>query len=295
MSVDRARWERWSEEDAFSLCVEYLTDYMNGRLRRDRTEFDISATEVESHLCLKHQITEHNDKLDVGSLTGAKILSALWQLCLKGVLRPSVRTLAWTQVQERIAGNCYSLTESGKEWIKKPEQTIMVTASGSYAMLLSNFSEKFGNAYRERVIDAVKCFDAGAFFACAAMCGAASEAIYLALAIAKEGAGQEEFVLKKYRASDGRKQLQNSLTHGLAAGLRQSLESGFTVLAYWRDASAHGESSVVGAAEARTALQTLFSLAQLASDRWADLTISKQQPQQPVAVAMQSTTENQSK
>ena len=80
MSVDRARWERWSEEDAFSFCVEFLTEYTNGRLRRDRTEFDISATEVESQLCLKHQITEHNDKLDLGSLTGAKILSALWQL-----------------------------------------------------------------------------------------------------------------------------------------------------------------------------------------------------------------------
>jgi hypothetical protein len=295
MSVDRARWERWSEEDAFSFCVEFLTEYTNGRLRRDRTEFDISATEVESQLCLKHQITEHNYKLDLGSLTGAKILSALWQLCLKGVLRPSVRALAWTQVQEAIAGNGYSLTEAGKEWIKNPEKTIMVMASGSYATLLSNFSEKFGNAYKERVIDAVKCFDAGAFFACAAMCGAASEAIYLALAIAKEGPRQEEAVLKKYRASDGRKQLQNTLTHGLAAGLRQSLESGFTILAYWRDASAHGESSDVGAAEARTALQTLFSLAQLASDRWADLTSPKQQPQQPTAVALPSSAENRPK
>lgn len=77
--------------------------------------------------------------------------------------------------------------------------------------------------------------------------------------------------------------------------MRQSLESGFTILAYWRDASAHGESSDVGAAEARTALQTLFSLAQLASDRWADLTSPKQQPQQPTAVALPSSAENRPK
>lgn len=272
MAIDRERWERWSEEDAFSFCVEVLSMYLNRQVQHEFRHFDITATVIEEQLLLKNRITEHNDKVDMSSVIGGKILSALWQLCLKGVLRPSVRTLGWREAGERIVGNGYSLTQAGQEWILNPDHNVMVMASTSFAGLLTNFSSKFGTAYKERVIDAVKCFDAGAFFACAAMCGAASEAIFLALAISKEGADQEEKVLKKYRASDGRKQIQNLLTHGLSSGLRQGLESGFAVLAYWRDASAHGESSKIGQSEARAALQSLLSLAQLASDRWGELT-----------------------
>lgn len=284
MSLNRERWERWSEEDAFSFCVELLAEYMNGRVRHDIRQFDITAKWVEQQICVRNQITEHNDKVDIGSLMGGKIFSALWKLCLKGVLRPSVRHLAFVEAQESVVGDGYSLTESGKQWILHPERTVMVTASASFGGILADFSTKFGAAYKERVTDAVKCFDSGAFFACAAMCGAAGEAIFLALAIAKEGTDQEEAVLKKYRASDGRKQIQNLLTHGLGSGLRQGLESGFTILAHWRDASAHGESSKVGQAEARAALQTLLSLAQLASDRWDDLTVARQLNQEVVVV-----------
>lgn len=288
MPIDRERWERWSEEDAFSFCVEVLTMYLNGQMEHGVRVFDITATLIEGQLLLKNQITEHNDKVSISNLIGGKILSALWQLCLKGVLRPSVRNLAWHEAGEKIVGNGYSLTQAGQEWILNTDRNIMVIASASFAGLLTNFSTKFGNAYKERVVDAVKCFDAGAFFACAAMCGAASEAIFLALAIAKEGTAQEETVLKKYRASGGRKQIQNLLTYGLSSGLQQGLESGFTVLAYWRDASAHGESSQIGQSEARAALQTLLSLAQLASERWSELTNPKSANQLAVTASQEA-------
>jgi hypothetical protein len=52
----------------------------------------------------------------------------------------------------------YSLTQAGRDWILNPDRTIMVMASGSFATLLTDFGTRFGVAYKERVIDAVKCF-----------------------------------------------------------------------------------------------------------------------------------------
>lgn len=269
MAIDRDRWARWTEEDAFAFCVDTLAALLKGEFRHEARNFDITAIVLRDQLFQVNRITEHNDKINMESLIGAKILSALWQLCLKGVLRASPRSLQDT-MKETSDG--YSLTEQGREWIKNQDKHPMLVASKSFADLLSKYSSRFGAAYQERVADTIRCFDAGAYLGCCAMCGAACEAIYLALATEKEGQDQAEAVLKKYRAADGRKQLQNILNHGLNGGLTRGIEGGFTVLAYWRDISAHGETVGVGHAEARTALNTLLSLAQLADDRWDELT-----------------------
>ena len=206
-------------------------------------------------------------------------MSSMWLLCLRKV-RPSVAHIgSWETARDSIAGNGYSFTEQGKKWLREDPHSILLVASQSYARIVAQYSQVFGEDFVERAHDAIKCYDAGAYLACCAMCGAACESIYLALAVAKSGDAVE--TLKMYRASDGRKRLKSTIEHGKAGGLIRTLDSGFNVLAYWRDMSAHGHKSNIGRDEASSALKTLLELSQLCSDRWIDLT-DKSKPIQPL-------------
>jgi hypothetical protein len=65
------------------------------------------------------------------------------------------------------------------------------------------------------------------------MCGAAAESILLHLAIRKEG--DEESVLLKYKAANGRRALGNLVIAQQRQALKQEFEVCFSLLKYWRD------------------------------------------------------------
>jgi hypothetical protein len=54
--------------------------------------------------------------------------------------------------------------------------------------------------------EAVRCYEAGAYLGCAALCGASAESVLLALAMQKK---TEEEVLKLYLAASGRKKIED--------------------------------------------------------------------------------------
>lgn len=273
MTADIEKLKRWTEEDAYSFCVEYLQAVLAGKIRAQNFGgFDIYASQVLDSFCEHEKLTDHNDRLAAGAFVSRTLLSGLWQLCLRGILRPSVSNLNIQHCQERLPGASYSITEEGKRWLTNSDNLHMLLASRSFAELLCSNSDRFGIAYKERVVEAVKCFDTGCYLACCSMCGAACESIYLALAVSKKG--DEAEVLKRYRSSDGRKQLQNIIEQNLPGGLIRSLKSGFEVVAYWRDCSAHGEVTNLGRSEARACLNILLTLVQTANDRWDDITIN---------------------
>lgn len=275
MAIDLEKLQRRSEEDIYEHFIDYLKRTVNGQIykRSGSHVFDLMVTEVLDDFLSKEGVVGHNEQITAHSQLSGRFLSVCWELCLRGILRPSVANLNWEKAIESVTGNGYSITEQGRVWLKGSEQNFLLIASKSFANLLSNFSDLYGLAFKERARDAVVAYDAGAYLACCAMCGAACESIYLSLAIAKNGNAEE--ILKKYRASDGRKQLRNLLESKLSGGLIRSLESGFNILAYWRDMTAHGESTNVGQSEAKAALNTLLGLAQLGSERWKDITQTK--------------------
>jgi len=72
---------------------------------------------------------------------------------------------------------------------------------GRFAELLDSSGKRFGNAFRERSQEAIRCYGANAYFACCAMCGAAAESIIIAVAVTKTG--DETKVLRDYQSAGG--------------------------------------------------------------------------------------------
>ena len=73
--------------------------------------------------------------------------------------------------------------------------------------MIAPFGPIFGSGFQQRANEAIRCYGAHAYLACCVMCGASAESILLNLAIAKDG--DEQRVLNKYRAANGRRTLEN--------------------------------------------------------------------------------------
>jgi hypothetical protein len=101
---------------------------------------------------------------------------------------------------------CFSLTASGRERLlaSDTEGRVFTIGAGLVAEL-ELVGRRFGEAFKERVRDAVASYLGSAPLACCVMCGAAAEAILLALAIEIEG--DENRVLLIYRQRDGRNRI----------------------------------------------------------------------------------------
>ena len=98
------------------------------------------------------------------------------------------------------------------------------------------------------------------------MCGAASESIFLAIAIAK--IKDEKVVLREYSGANGRRRIENRIIGQAPEPLRKEF-SGLTVLLkYWRDEAAHGKASNISDNEAYTSLGMLLRFALFAKSNW---------------------------
>ena len=106
---------------------------------------------------------------------------AAWELCRRGVLRPSVRFLG---KQGRADGSGYSITAQGRLWIEKQTAEILIGGPDRISQLFEKFTQKFGSAFLQRASEAAHCHAFGVYLACCAMCGAGAESILLAAAIA---------------------------------------------------------------------------------------------------------------
>jgi hypothetical protein len=194
-------------------------------------------------------------------------LSAVWELCLLGVLRPGYPNL-------RFVGNSsdsYSVTESGKKWLREAGESAFIPIDfESFSTILEPFAE-FSPVFFERARDAALCWKAQAYFACCAMCGAAAEAVLLSAAIAKVGEG----AIATYVGRSGRARTETLVVGEAKAFVQQQLHPLFGLIAYWRDQSAHGAVSGVSRSEALTALRGLFYYAKLVHENWSELTQQK--------------------
>jgi len=194
--------------------------------------------------------------------------SAAWNLCLRGVLAPGVVRPGMTGV---VIGAGFNLTAYGRQWLQDASGFECVPAEhGRFAQILAGHAQRFGKGYHSRAQEASRCYQAHAYYACCAMCGAAAESILLALAIGKTG--DETAVLRDYNTASGRSKIERLLTGQMKDHLRQSLMNYMDLLKYWRDSAAHGAIVDVGEEEAFSSLMLLLRLAQFGDSYWSDLT-----------------------
>ncbi len=107
--------------------------------------------------------------------------AAAWELCRRGIIRPGVVEFDKQSTEDGSAGNGYSLTPFGRQWIEEADKdTFIPTEPERFAEMLNPYKERFGAGFHERAQQAVRCYGAHAYLACCAMCGAASESILLA-------------------------------------------------------------------------------------------------------------------
>jgi len=199
---------------------------------------------------------------------------ASWELCRMGVLRPGIQNYGKQLTDDGSAGNGYSITPFGKQWLAETDRDNFVpTEPGRFSEMLAPYSDIFGPGFHERAQQAIRCYGSHTYLACCVMCGAAAESILLHLAITKDG--DEEKILKEYRAANGRKKLENMIISQQKGGIKNDFEICFGLLKYWRDEAAHGRKSNISENESYTSLALLMRCAQFAKDNYETLTGEK--------------------
>jgi hypothetical protein len=195
------------------------------------------------------------------------VFDAAWFLVQRGVLRIGVQ-FEGRQYEDGLG---LSLTPFGHDWIKTAtEDDFMIADGGAMQQRFGAHAKKLGAGYFQRATEAVVCYQAHAYLACCAMCGAGAESILLALA--SEKTGDPAKTLRDYSTASGRTITLNKIVGQADANTKRIFEAFVGLLSYWRDETAHGKHSHIGPDEAAISLIELLRFAMIADRRWAELT-----------------------
>ena len=257
------------EEDAFHYIVRYLREGRSGPY--SSYGYGCYLPNVMREYLASVAGAHPSDTERYLSRVSPPFYNAAWELCRRGILRPGITTHGRQATDDGGSGNGYSLTAYGEKWLQQAGSYDYVPVEpGRFARLLDNLGGRLGLGFRERSQEAVRCYNAQAYLACCAMCGAAAESILLALAIAKSG--DEAKILKDYSSAGGRGRIENLLIGSQTPAIQNEFRASSSLLKYWRDAAAHGKKSNITDNEAYTSLALLLRFAQFTNDRWGDLT-----------------------
>src|SRR5260370_9728136 len=164
---------------------------------------------------------------------------AAWDLCRHGVLRPGVKRMGLQS--DGGVGDGYCVTALGRSWIEQGAPAFVVFEPSRLGKLFESLSPNLGRGFLQRANEAVQCHRFSAYLACCAMCGAAAEALLLAVAIQKTK--NEAATLNMYKGQSGRRRVVNSIVAQLRQSIAGPFESATGLLSYWRDQTAHGTPS----------------------------------------------------
>lgn len=205
-----------------------------------------------------------------GARVAPKFLDSLWEMCLRGILRPS-----WVTSDDQHfagAGYGYSYTENGKKWLSDASHQQLLFSVDKMGEVFSQHRNLYGEGFHERAQEALRCYSARAYFGCCAMSGAAAESILLRMAIEK--LGDDKRALQIYHGKQGRKELKDKVLElgQKADSIKNEVGTGFTILAYWRDDAAHGSALNIDSTMANVALQMLCLFSIACNKHWEALT-----------------------
>lgn len=202
--------------------------------------------------------------------------NAAWEFCRRGIIRPGISEYGAQDTPDGSAGNGYSITTFGQQWLSESTLDDFVpTEPERFAQMLEPYKGRFGVNFHQRVQEAIRCYGAHAYLACCAMCGAAAESVLLAATIAKTK--DEAKVLATYRSTSGHNKIENLLIGQAGSSVKEEFKSYHALLKYWRDEAAHGHSSKISESEAYTALAMLLRFVMFIDNRWSELTSTHQQ------------------
>lgn len=194
---------------------------------------------------------------------------AAWELCRRGILRPSLAKKSGQATDSGGSGDGYSLTEFGRTWLADGGIPVPV-APGRMQEVFGKLADRLGAGFYQRAIEAAITYKLGANLACCAMCGAAVESILLAAAVAKTD--NEDNVLELYRSAQGRRRLQDLIVGKAPRAIAGPFATASSLLSFWRDEASHGQHSTISEMEAHEALARLLRFAQFAADNWKEIT-----------------------
>lgn len=256
------------QEDALLYILQWVRD--GSPSRYSNYGYDIYISNVlDSYLQSEGLDPETSPGYHKKQELSSTFFAAAWELCRRGIIRPGVRTLSEQSTDEGSAGNGYSITPFGRQWLDEDQDVFVPTEPGRFSEMLNPYKTRFGPGFFDRAQEAIRCYGAHAYLACCAMCGAAAESILLAVAVKK--VGDEQKVLKTYSSSNGRSRVENMII-GQATGHIQREFRGYTdLLKYWRDEASHGKASSISDNEAYTSLALLLRYATFVNDNWDDL------------------------
>jgi hypothetical protein len=255
-------------------AVEFILDF----IRTPRTGFanpgfgyEISLQSIL--LCYLREIEHLPEYIQYpqdqarGRELSAIFYDAAWELCRRGIFRPSVHFMGG---QGNNDGSGYSLTTLGRRWINDRPPEALLFSRDRNSQLFEKLSERLGFVFFQRATEAAHCYALGVYVASCAMCGAAAEPILLAVAIAKSG--NESAILASYRAANGRRKVIDGVVGQARQPISEQFRSAMGLLSYWRDDAAHGLASTISEIEAHEAVARLLRFAQFATDNWEQLT-----------------------
>lgn len=258
-----------NEEEAIHYIIHFLRNPIATKYNSYGYDFylpGIIQLYAEKHEGIVNDPDLHRRKIELSPF----FYAAAWDLCRRGIIRPGIRAMGLQSTPDGSAGNGYSITPFGKVWLTESDRDDYIpTEPGRFSEMLKPFQDDFGPGFYERAQQAVRCYGAHAYLACCAMCGAAAESIFLAIAIKKK---DEDEILRIYRSSNGRSKIENIIV-GKARSQIQNEFRGFTILLkYWRDEAAHGHASGIADNEAYTSLALLLRFAHFVKDHWIEIT-----------------------
>lgn len=257
---------KFTLENATQILIEFLKNPDHGN--SSKYGYDIYLpTLVRNYLQKQNNHTESFENLS------PTFYAAAWELCRKGIIRPGVRKHGLQATDDGQAGNGYSITPFGKQWVEEINKNELIpTEPGRIAEILASRTNRFGPGFHERSQQAVRCYQTTAYLACCAMCGAATESIILAATIEK--IKNENEVLKQYSSASGRKKIENLLIGNASQYLQANYKAHSDLLKYWRDEAAHGRSSNIDEGEAYISIVSLLKFAIFIDNSWEELTKS---------------------
>ncbi|MDK1046342.1 MAG: hypothetical protein QGM45_11740 [Anaerolineales bacterium] len=225
---------------------------------------------IDRYLISEHGLRNETDRHVPREELSPSFLDAAAELARRGILRPGIKQLGGQQSGEGSAGSGFTITHFGRVWLdEKDRDDFVPTEPGRFAELIARHQERLGPAFQERAQEAIRCYGAHAPLACCAMCGAAAEAVLLAVTIAK--IGDERKVVGAYNSPGGRGRVENMLLGQAKDRTRRAFQGYLELLKYWRDDAAHGRVSDISDNEAFTSLALLLRLTSFVDDKWDEL------------------------
>lgn len=191
---------------------------------------------------------------------------AAWTLCVSGVIRPGYRGTHNISMANRE--HLYCLTLEGRRQLLELQELSLTPSLGPALITeLETHDETLGTAFVLRAKDAALAYAGRAYFASCAMCGAATEAAFLAVVAESKGVAQRDKLAQRGKRST----LVDTVLQIVPKRIRRTVQSQADSIIHWRDEAMHRTSTEFNIGTAHAELAGLRSLALALRSEWSNL------------------------